>query len=81
MILGLTGGIASGKSFVADCFVRCGASLVSADLLAREVVNPGSPTLDKLAEVFGADPDRHDEAMRVLTRHRPADGRAAAGAR
>ena len=55
MILGLTGGIASGKSSVADFFVECGALLVSADLLAREVVNPGSPTLAKLAEVFGDD--------------------------
>jgi len=55
MILGLTGGIASGKSFVADCFVECGAILVSADLLAREVVNPGSPTLAKLVEAFGVD--------------------------
>jgi dephospho-CoA kinase len=53
MILGLTGGIASGKSSVADMFVECGAILVSADLLAREVVNPGSPTLVKLVEVFG----------------------------
>lgn len=53
MILGLTGGIASGKSSVADRFVECGATLVSADLLAREVVNPGSPTLDKLVETFG----------------------------
>jgi dephospho-CoA kinase len=53
MILGLTGGIASGKSFVADCFVKCGAILVSADLLAREVVNPGSPVLAKLVESFG----------------------------
>lgn len=53
MILGLTGGIASGKSFVADCFVECGAILVSADQLAREVVNPGSPTLAQLAEAFG----------------------------
>jgi dephospho-CoA kinase len=53
MILGLTGGIASGKSFVADCFVECGAILVSADLLAREVVNPGSPTLAKLVDAFG----------------------------
>ena len=53
MILGLTGGIASGKSFVADTFVECGASLVSADLLAREVVNPGSPTLAKLVDAFG----------------------------
>lgn len=55
MILGLTGGIASGKSFVADCFVECGAILVSADLLAREVVNPGSPTLAKLVDAFGVD--------------------------
>lgn len=53
MILGLTGSIASGKSTVADCFVECGAILVSADQLAREVVNPGSPTLAKLVDVFG----------------------------
>lgn len=55
MVLGLTGGIASGKSSVADCFVECGAILVSADLLAREVVNPGSPALAKLVENFGPD--------------------------
>ncbi|MDT8444227.1 MAG: dephospho-CoA kinase [Desulfuromonadales bacterium] len=55
MILGLTGSIASGKSSVADCFVDCGAVLVSADLLAREVVNPGSPTLTKLVDAFGSD--------------------------
>lgn len=53
MILGLTGGIASGKSTVAGYFVECGAALVSADQLAREVVNPGSPVLAKLTEVFG----------------------------
>jgi dephospho-CoA kinase len=53
MILGLTGGIASGKSTVADCFVECGAVLVSADQLAREVVNPGSPTLKRLVDLFG----------------------------
>jgi dephospho-CoA kinase len=53
MILGLTGGIASGKSSVADFFVECGALLVSADSLAREVVNPGSPTLASLVDVFG----------------------------
>ncbi len=55
MVLGLTGGIASGKSFVADCLVESGAILVSADELAREVVNPGSPTLAKLVEAFGLD--------------------------
>jgi dephospho-CoA kinase len=55
MILGLTGGIASGKSSVADFLVKCGATLVNADLLAREVVNPGSPTLEKLVAAFGED--------------------------
>ncbi len=55
MVLGLTGGIASGKSFVADCFVECGAILVSADDLAREVVNPGTPTLARLVDEFGLD--------------------------
>ncbi len=53
MILGLTGSIASGKTAVAEMFVSYGAILVSADQLAREVVNPGSPTLDKLVEAFG----------------------------
>ncbi len=55
MILGLTGGIASGKSSIADCFAELGAILVSADLLAREVVAPGSPTLAKLVDHFGLD--------------------------
>ena len=53
MILGLTGSIASGKSTVANCFVECGGILVSADQLAREVVNPGSPTLARLVDIFG----------------------------
>lgn len=55
MILGLTGGIASGKSTIADCFVECGALLVSADQLAREVVSRGNPILDELAVAFGED--------------------------
>jgi dephospho-CoA kinase len=53
MVLGLTGGIASGKSSVADSLVECGAVLVSADHLAREVVTSGSPTLAKLVDSFG----------------------------
>ncbi|MDH3998836.1 MAG: dephospho-CoA kinase [Desulfuromonadales bacterium] len=55
MILGLTGGIASGKSTVADLFVELGAMAVSADQLAREVVAPGSPVLAKLVTLFGAE--------------------------
>jgi dephospho-CoA kinase len=53
MVLGITGNIASGKSTVAERFAECGAVLVSADQLAREVVNPGSPTLAALVEEFG----------------------------
>lgn len=53
MVLGITGGIASGKSTVGDMFRKRGAPVVSADQLAREVVLPGSPTLARLVERFG----------------------------
>lgn len=54
MILGITGGIASGKTLATRIFRQLGAVVVSADDLAREVVAPGSPTLARLAERFGA---------------------------
>src|SRR5262245_42965374 len=50
----LTGGIASGKSTVANLFAARGASIVDTDLLAREVVAPGSPLLPRIAEHFGS---------------------------
>ncbi|WP_166242260.1 dephospho-CoA kinase [Paenibacillus turpanensis] len=53
MNIGLTGGIACGKSTVADIFVRLGAVLVDADQIAREVVLPGRPALRQIAERFG----------------------------
>ncbi len=53
MILGVTGGIASGKSTVSEALGRLGAAVVSADDLAREVVRPGSPVLERLKERFG----------------------------
>lgn len=53
MILGVTGGIASGKSLVTSILRNLGAAVVSADELAREVVAPGSPTLARLLEHFG----------------------------
>lgn len=53
MILGITGNIASGKSQVAEMFVRFGATRVDADQLAREVVQPGSDTLACLVDRFG----------------------------
>ncbi len=54
MILGITGGIASGKTLVTRIFRQLGAAVVSADELAREVVAPGSPTLARLVARFGA---------------------------
>jgi dephospho-CoA kinase len=54
-MIGLTGGIGSGKSTVAALLVGRGAVVVDADVIARQVVEPGSPVLPKLAERFGAD--------------------------
>ena len=51
--VGLTGGIACGKSTVANLFAALGVSIVDTDLLAREVVAPGSPLLPRIAEHFG----------------------------
>ena len=79
VIIGLTGSIASGKSTVAKMIHAYGLPIVDADVVARQVVEPGRPTLKKIAEVFGQDVitaegtmDRakvgsiifHDEAMR-----------------
>ncbi|CAG7644874.1 Dephospho-CoA kinase [Paenibacillus solanacearum] len=55
MNIGLTGGIACGKSTVSSMLVRRGALLVDADQIAREVVEPGTPVLASVIERFGAD--------------------------
>ena len=52
-VLGLTGGIGSGKSMVAQMFSQLGAIVIDADKLAREVVEPGQPALDEIAATFG----------------------------
>src|SRR3982751_6310072 len=52
-LIGLTGGIASGKSTVARRLAELGAVHVDADALAREVVEPGAPALARIAEAFG----------------------------
>ena len=51
--IGLTGGIACGKSTVANLFVARGVTLVDTDLLAREVFEPGSPLLGEIVRHFG----------------------------
>ncbi|MBA2778959.1 dephospho-CoA kinase [Billgrantia kenyensis] len=53
MIVGVTGGIASGKSTVARAFAAHGIPWVDADDVAREVVEPGEPALAEIAERFG----------------------------
>ncbi len=53
MILGLTGGIASGKTTVAQMLIRLGARLIEADDLARQVVEPGTEGLRKVVCAFG----------------------------
>ena len=53
MVVGLTGGIATGKSTVAAMFKRCGAIVIDADQLAREVVRPGKPAWREIVNVFG----------------------------
>ena len=63
--VGLTGGIASGKSLVAAELARLGAVVIDADVLAREVVEPGTPGLAAVVQRFGGevlDGDRLDRA-------------------
>lgn len=54
-IIGLTGGIGSGKSFVAARFAELGIRVVDADAVAREVVAKGEPALARIREHFGED--------------------------
>lgn len=54
LLIGLTGGIASGKTLVSDYFSELGVPVIDADLLAREVVMPGSNGLTALTDYFTA---------------------------
>lgn len=53
MIVGLTGGIGSGKTKVSDFLAKLGAEILDADIIAREVVAYGSPALREIVENFG----------------------------
>ncbi len=78
LVVGLTGGIASGKSSVARIFQELGAWIIDADQLAREVVEPGTPGWREVVEAFGREYflpdgtlDRKKLAKRVF--HNPED--------
>src|SRR5215469_16300247 len=53
--IGLTGGIGAGKSAVSETFSRCGGIIVDGDVIAREVVEPGTTGLVALVDAFGED--------------------------
>jgi dephospho-CoA kinase len=53
ILVGLTGGVATGKTTVAKMFKQCGAAVINADLLARQVVEPGKPAWRAIVKLFG----------------------------
>jgi len=53
--IGLTGGIGAGKSTVSAAFNECGGIIVDGDVIAREVVEPGTDGLSALVDAFGED--------------------------
>jgi len=67
LIVGLTGGIGSGKSTVADFFQQLGIPVIDADIIAHTLVEPGQPALVEIIKAFG--PDSAD-ASGVLDRNR-----------
>lgn len=61
--IGLTGGIGAGKSTVSRTLAECGAFIVDSDVIAREVVEPGTPGLAALVDAFGGSILRPDGAL------------------
>lgn len=55
LVIGLTGGIGSGKTMATDHFARLGITIVDADLASRVIVEPGKPALQEIASHFGKD--------------------------
>lgn len=54
ILVGLTGGIGSGKSTVSEMLAARGAVIIDADAIVREIQEPGSPVIDQLVEAFGS---------------------------
>lgn len=80
ILVGLTGGVATGKSTVAKMFKRCGAVVIDADELARDVVRPGKPAWRQIARTFGKSvltPDRtiNRHALGAIVFRHPAKRR------
>lgn len=73
MVVALTGGIASGKSAVSDRFAELGAPIIDTDVIAREVVEPGSEGLAEIERAFGRDVMDGDALDRAALRRRIFD--------
>ena len=70
-VIGLTGGIGSGKTVVSDHFGSLGVPIIDTDIIAREIVEIGEPALQRLADAFGkeillADGNLNRDALRSL---------------
>ena len=63
MVIGLTGGIGSGKSTAANIFAGLGVCVVDTDQIARDIVMPGQPALNEIVEAFGKDLLNPDESL------------------
>lgn len=78
LLIGLTGGIASGKTLVSDLFAALGVPIVDADIIAREVVAPGSEGLKKLISHFNTgiltpEGELNRKALRDIIFRNPSD--------
>jgi len=62
-VIGLTGGIATGKSSVASYLEERGLTVIDADILSRDAVKPGSSCLARIVEAFGGDVLSHDGTL------------------
>ncbi|PCC82805.1 dephospho-CoA kinase [Corynebacterium accolens] len=80
-LIGLTGGIGSGKSTVAELLAERGWNVVDADQIARDIVEPGQPALAELAESFGSDILQADGSLNRGLLAQRAFGDAASTAR
>jgi dephospho-CoA kinase len=70
-VVGLTGGIGSGKTLVSDAFAKLGVNVIDADVIAREVVAPGSFGLQQIVDKFGVEIlNKQGELNRALLRER-----------
>ncbi len=61
--VGLTGGIGSGKSMVAGMFQQLGITIIDADIIAYQLVAPGTPLLEQIIQSFGAEYLREDGSL------------------